>query len=316
MALFIQRPFFPIALALAWLLLPAGPARAGSVAVTTALDRIHLVEGGQAVDFGGAPSSAPVGTAPALDWSPVDGRLFAFAGTTVWENDGGGWTAFADLSPLGIASDPSSDLAIDPSGRIAVTDTLDRIFLVDATGAVVDMGGAPTTAHVGTAPSVDWDPLTGHLFAWGGHRVWEHDGSTWGVFADVSGFGIRGDTSADLSFDAAGRLAIVDELDRIFLLDRSGNRVDFAGAPTSGHVGVAPAVDFDRSTGHLFAWGASRVWELDESGWSVAADLAGAGISGDTTSRMALAPMPEPSTALLLAMGLTGLAARRRRRAA
>jgi hypothetical protein len=162
-------------------------AQATPLAVTAAGDPIYVVDGGALVDLSGAPTSSPVGTAAAVAANPQNGHVFAWgASSTVWEHDGVAWSPFADLSGLGVSGDTSSDLAISANGTLAFVDSLDRIYLMDQTGALIDASGAPTSSHVGVSPAVDWSTTTGNLIAFGGTTVWENDGLAWNTIADLS----------------------------------------------------------------------------------------------------------------------------------
>lgn len=94
--------------------LAIGPA--GEIAVSDNAGDIFLLDGaGALIDFAGNPTASAVGSgALALAWDPVTGDLFSHGSSTLWSNDGSGWTAFSDLAGLGLATGTEAALTIVP----------------------------------------------------------------------------------------------------------------------------------------------------------------------------------------------------------
>lgn len=174
----------------------------GEIAVADDAGDIFLLDAaGNLIDFNGnATASSIGGSSRGLAWDPVSGALFTHNSSTLWRNDGTGWSNFANLFALGLDPGTDGSIAIGSAGQIALSDNLGNIFLLDGTGALIDFSGSPTSGSVGSgALALAWDPTSGDLYSNNSNVLWSNDGSGWMAFADLAAQGLAVGTNASLA---------------------------------------------------------------------------------------------------------------------
>ena len=205
-------------------------------------------------------------------------------------------------------------MTIDPNGVMYAADNAgERLVTLDPMTGALDLVIGST--GFGILEGLAARPTDGALFAIDlpGDQLLSLNTGT-GAATPIGGFGTT-DSIAGLSFsnDGLTLYAMGHTSGSLYTINQSTGAATFIGS--SGQTSGPLALAVDRATDSLFMsdWtggNSMNFFSIDST--SAAATFIGSSVGANQIEGMSFAPIPEPSTGLLLALGLLGAAVRRR----
>ncbi len=245
----------------------------------------------------------PSGNVSSLDYDPTNGNLYIAATSGMYERTPAGVLTLINNN-YSYPPGNGIDIAVSPLGVIAVaSDSAGGAYIYAANGALQSF----IPLNGGTVTSLDYDPTNGNLYMAATTGLYERTPA--GVLTHLNSTSFAPGIGIDIAVSPLGVIAVAsDSAGGAYIYATNGALQSFI--PLNGS--TVTSLDYDSANGNLYLAATSGLYERTPAG--VLTQLNGIAYQPGHELVIAVTPTPEPSTFVLAAFGMLGLAALARRR--